>query len=97
MVSVQSGEGGKGGVRVYIYVDERSRHWISVSGTYGRSKRGMKWDTRHYKAQEYGYGTYRVGGGGYRGEENTMGIWLWNIGMGLARGTRQWEFDISSK
>jgi hypothetical protein len=69
-------------------VDERLRHWISVSGTYGRSKRGMKWDTRHYKAQEYGYGTYRVGGEGTE-ERKTQWefgygtlVWDWREGQG---------------
>ena len=67
---------GKGGGEG-IYVDERLRHWISVSGTYGRRKRGMKWDTRHYKGQEYGYGTYRVRGGGTE-ERKTQ----WEFGYG---------------
>jgi hypothetical protein len=38
----------------------------------------------------------RSGRRGYGGEEITMGMWLWNIGMGLERGTRQWESGISS-
>ena len=34
--------------------------------------------------------------GGYRGEEITMGMWLWYIGMGLERITRRFETGISS-